>query len=134
MHLLVEGLPVAEPVSEEQAKDMLEKLRDGSSAKAVLYKDKDSSEFFIMAAASEGGFALDYQEGMAAQYYKSTDRSIPFDQVLETFLKYLNEDMSWMHPFEWELVDPKKVRGGSGCMGLAVLFAGAAALASALIF
>jgi hypothetical protein len=53
-----------------------------------------------------GGYLLEYQEGSAAQRYKTVDGPFPLDRILTAFMKYLRRDRSWQSDFQWVRTEP----------------------------
>jgi hypothetical protein len=50
-------------------------------------------------------YEIEYQDGSLHEHYRAADGPVTMDQIISSFVKYLNGDSSWRSDFQWERMD-----------------------------
>ncbi len=88
--------------TEKQIKDAFSAF-DSESSDDFLILSKNEMTYIQTAISEyeEEGFIIEYQEARLDKHYVTTNKNIPKDAVIESFISYLSGTADWQTAFEW---------------------------------
>ncbi len=100
MELVVNGEPVAEPVTDNLIAQSIHSLTGEGDSFAILSK---ASETYIQTSGGPGyGFVLEYRAGSEDEHYSCSNFELTADEVIWAFQSYLANDGQWEAELEWQ--------------------------------
>ena len=100
MELVVNGDPVAGPVTESTIADAIRSL-DGNDDSFVILAA--ANQVYIQTAGDpKSGFVLEYRDGSEDQHFTCAEADLTVDLVVQAFQRYLSNDSRWRTDMAWQ--------------------------------
>lgn len=100
MELIVNGDPVAEPVTDALIARSIHSLTGEGDSFAILGK---ASETYMQTSGGPSyGFVLEYRNGSESEHFSCSNVELTADEVIWAFQSYLADDSQWETELEWQ--------------------------------